>query len=132
MPNSTSAGTWDLLGTWDGAGQVLFMNGVVSELSAKVVIARQDGNFFIARLLLSIPGNDDWFECSGSFKGHISQDKIIRAVVQPEYGDFPIAIFDGKLRGNEISGVMRYLEDMSTTHFNVKWVSDSLDPGCHN
>jgi len=135
MSGSALAGTPNLLGRWEGSGRAIFMDGTVAELSTKIVFTIQDGNLFTASFLFRIePGGDFWLECPVRVNGHISRNNIIGGVVQQTdiYVDLPVAIFDAEWRGENIRGVVRDLEDMSTAHFEVRWVSDSLDPGCEN
>ena len=132
MSGSALAGPPNLLGTWEGSGRAIFMDGTVVELSTRIVFLKQDGNLFAASFSFVEPGVGGWLVCPSFATGDTSQGNTMRGVVQQTYVDIPIATFDAILAGKTIRGVVRDFEDISTAHFEVRWVSDSLDPGCHN
>ena len=132
MSGSALAGPPNLLGRWEGSGRAIFMDGTVVELSTRIVFLNQDGNLFAASFSFVEPYVGQWLVCPSFATGDISQGITMSGVVQQTYVDIPIAIFDATLAGKTIRGVVRNLNNISTAHFEVTWVSDSLDPGCHN
>ena len=106
-------------GYWEGAGQAVYPDGTIAEITLVQAMLFQDGNFISgsAEFEVVIDGNPPTVQ-QGQLSGHIFGNEI-KGVLGGCFGPAPDCLgagtFEGKLNGNTMSGTMLDLSDGSTS-----------------
>ena len=115
-------------GSWDGAGQAIYMDGTVAQIIVDFVSISQYGNFVYGDSQFRVKiGDGDLQTLPGQLSGYIHGN-----VLKGTFGGcmpaapncFGAAIFEGKVTGKTISGTVIDLSDGSTGVVTLHRVAD--------
>ena len=107
-------------GMWQGAGQAIYPDGTIADITRVEALLFQDGNFIygFAEFDVTIDGYQMDTQ-QGQMSGHIMGNKI-NGVLGGCLGPAPECLgagtFEGKLSGNRMTGTMLDLSDGSTSY----------------
>ena len=106
-------------GQWAGDGQAMYVDGTSAEIVSVTGLLSQEGNFFhgIFEFLVKV-GDADPVMQVGQMSGHISGNAIKGVMgfcFEPAPDCFGVAVMEGKLSGNKLTGTVVDLSDGSTS-----------------
>lgn len=108
-------------GYWEGAGQAMYPDGTIAEITLVQAMLFQDGNFIHGGAAFTVViGEDELPVQEGQMSGHISGNALtgVMGGCDQELGApycMGAGVFEGKLSGNRLTGTMVDLSDGSTS-----------------
>ena len=118
-------------GYWEGAGQAIYPDGTVAEITLVQVLLHQDGSFIYlhgaSNIIPGLIGDNEPMMQEGQMSGHISGNAI-KGLMGGCLAEAPncigIGVFDGKFSGNRLSGTVIDLSDGSTSVITLHRMDD--------
>ena len=106
-------------GYWVGAGQAIYPDGTIADITRVEALLFQDGNFIYgdAEFDVVVDGYPMVTQ-QGQMSGHIHGNAltgVLGGCLGPAPECLGAGTFEGKLSGNKLSGTMRDLSDGSTS-----------------
>ena len=115
-------------GYWEGAGQAMYPDGTIAEITLVQTLLTQEGNFIYGEAEFTvIVGENDPSTQPAQMSGQISGNDIT-GLLGGCFAEAPncigAGVFEGKLSGNKLMGTVIDLSDASTSVITLYRIAD--------